>query len=133
MSSSILTSVKKNLGIEESYTTFDADILMHINSALAILTQLGIGPENGFTVEDATTTWATIIGTDAQLNGVKTLVYLKVRLLFDPPTTGYLIDAMNKQIEEFTWRLSVYREETAWVDPSGTVVTTNTVLDGGDS
>lgn len=133
MSTSILTSVKKNLGLEASYTAFDPDILMHINSALSILTQLGIGPENGFTVEDATTTWATIIGTDAQLNSVKTLVYLRVRLLFDPPTTGYLVDAMNKQIEELTWRLSVYREGNAWTDPSGNVVPINTVLDGGDS
>jgi len=132
VSNSILTSVKKNLGLAVDYTIFDPDILMHINSALAVLTQLGIGPENGVTVEDASTTWATVIGTDAQLNGVKTLVYLRVRLLFDPPTTGYLIEAMNKQIEELTWRISVYREDTGWVSPIEVPIT-DTVLDGGDS
>lgn len=133
MFNSILTSVKKNLGLDVSYTAFDQDILMHINSALATLTQLGIGPENGFTVEDASTTWATIIGTDAQLNSVKTLVYLRVRLLFDPPTTGYLIDAMKEQIQELTWRISVYREGNSWIDPNGIVAAPDTVLDGGDA
>ena len=132
MEPSILTSTKKVLGIAEDYTAFDPDIVMHINSALATLTQLGIGPENGFTIEDDEAVWATFIGTDPRLNAVKTYVYLKVRMVFDPPTTSYLLEAFNKQIQEHEWRLNAYREDTAWVDP--TVLDDlelGNVLDGG--
>ena len=111
---SILTSVKKVLGIADSYTAFDPDILMHINSVFATLNQLGIGPVEGFSIDDATTTWGAFLGTDKRLNSVKSYMYLKVRMMFDPPTTSFHITAMERQIAEFEWRLNVYREETGW-------------------
>jgi hypothetical protein len=115
---SILTSTKKILGIAEDYTVWDLDIITHINTAFSTLTQLGVGPAEGFMIEDATAEWSDFISDgDLQYNSVKTYVFLRVRMLFDPPTTSYLIEAMNKQIEELEWRLNVHREETAWVDP----------------
>jgi len=117
MSDSILTSTKKVLGIEELYTAFDVDILMHINSVFSTLHQLGIGPVDGFFIEDATPTWTTFLGTDPRLNSVKTYVYLKVRILFDPPGTSYLIDSLRNQAEELEWRLNVVRETDDWVNP----------------
>ena len=117
MSDSILTSTKKVLGIEELYTAFDVDILMHINSVFSTLHQLGIGPVDGFFIEDATPTWTTFLGTDPRLNSVKTYVYLKVRILFDPPGTSYLIDSLRNQAEELEWRLNVVRETDDYVDP----------------
>lgn len=115
--SSILTSVKKTLGLDESYEVFDVDILMHINSVFSTLNQLGIGPADGFSIEDSTVEWDAFLDGDARLNSVKSYVYLRVRLLFDPPTTSFLIDSQRRQVEELEWRLNVYREETAWVDP----------------
>jgi hypothetical protein len=118
METSILTSVKKNLGIDAAYTVFDHDILTYINGTFSTLTQLGVGPVNGYAIEDETPTWSDFIeDDDPRYNSVKTYVTLKVRMLFDPPVTSYLLDAMTKQIEELEWRISVYREETGWVDP----------------
>ena len=123
MENSILTSTKKALGIDASYEVFDLDIITHINSAFSTLTQLGVGPANGFMIEDESATWDDFFQTpDFQYNSVKTYVYLKVRLLFDPPQTSYLIAAMEKQIEEIAWRLNVHREETAWVDPDPPII-----------
>jgi hypothetical protein len=133
MLTSILTSIKKSLGIDVSYTAFDEDIIMHINSAFSTLEQLGVGPEGGFAISDATAVWTSFMGTDARLNSVKTYVYLSVRLLFDPPATSYLITAMEKQKEEFAWRLNVTREEVIWVDPDPVPVGPGSVLDGGDA
>jgi hypothetical protein len=115
---SILKSTKKILGIGEADTSFDVDIVTHINSVLAVLDQVGIGPVNGYMIEDDTATWDTFIGTDPRLNLVKTYLYLRVRLLFDPPSTSYAIDAMKNQIAEFEWRLNVQREEESWTDPT---------------
>lgn len=117
MEDSILTSVKKVLGIEAGYTAFDEDILMHINSVFSTLNQLGVGPTDGFAITDMSTTWDAFLGADPRLNSVKTYVFLKVRILFDPPGTSYLIESMRKQAEELEWRLNVYREETGWTDP----------------
>lgn len=123
MTQSILTSVKKILGIAEDDDSFDIDIIIHINSVFSILNQLGIGPEEGFEIEDATTTWDAFVS-DKRLVSVKTYVYLRVRLLFDPPNTSYVIESANKQISEIEWRLSVQRESTAWVDPNPQPATT---------
>lgn len=133
MLTSILTSVKKNLGIDVSYTAFDEDIIMHINSAFSTLEQLGVGPEGGFAISDATAEWASFIGTDARLNSAKTYVYLYVRLIFDPPSTSYLITAMEKQRDEIGWRLNVTREEVIYTDPDPATVGPGSVLDGGDA
>lgn len=139
MSESILDSTKKVLSLDASYTAFDQDIILHINSVFVTLTQLGIGPVDGFAITDNTATWDDFIGTDLRLNSVKTYIYLRVRMLFDPPTTSYLIEALRKQIEELEWRLNVYREETGWVDPDPVIPDTDVwdpfgdgfVVDGG--
>ena len=123
MEPSILNSTKKVLGIAEDYTVFDVDITMHINTALSTLTQLGVGPAEGFTVENAGDEWEDFVDPDDhQYNAVKSYVYLKVRMLFDPPTTSYLITAHQRQIEELEWRLNIHREETGWVDPAPDVI-----------
>lgn len=116
MAQSILTSVKKILGLAESDTSFDVDVLLHINSVFSILDQVGIGPDGGFMIEDDSPTWDDFV-TDKRMNSVKTYVYLRVRLLFDPPNTSFVIDSMNKQISELEWRLNVVREGDSWVDP----------------
>ena len=121
MEPSILKSTKKILGVGEADTSFDVDIMTHINSVLAVLTQVGIGPNNGYMIEDDAASWDAFIGTDPRLNLVKTYLYLKVRLMFDPPGTSYAIDAMEKQIAEFEWRLNVMREEESWIDPTAPV------------
>ncbi len=104
---SILTSIKKLLGIEEEYTQFDNDIIMHINSVFLNLTQLGVGPAEGFLIEDDTATWEDFIGDSNQLQAVKSYMYLKVKLLFDPPLSSSVIESMNRMIAELEWRLNV--------------------------
>ena len=106
---SILTSIKKMLGIDEEYTHFDADVIMHINSVLMILTQLGVGPAEGCMIEDDTSTWVDFIpeANAAQLHAVKSYIYMKVKLIFDPPLSSAVIESMNRQIAEFEWRLNV--------------------------
>lgn len=131
MSDSILTSTKKVLGLDEDYTAFDPDILMHINSVFSTLCQLGIGPAGGFAIEDATAEWVDFLGGDPRLNSVKTYVYLRVRLLFDPPTTSFVQDSMKRQIEELEWRLNVQWEGSGWTNPFDQVVSGDITLDGG--
>lgn len=128
MEQSILKSTKKILGIAADYIAFDLDIITHINAAFFTLTQLGVGPAVGFTIEDESAEWYDFIENDNQLNTVKSYVFLKVRQLFDPPATSYLITAMEKQIEQFEWRLNVNRESTAWVYPVPTVIIPNSDL-----
>lgn len=119
MDNSILTSTKKVLGLAADYTAFDEDVLIHINSAFSTLTQLGIGPSTGFMIEDSSTDWSEFVDMDSdpQFNSVKSYVFLKTKMLFDPPQTSFVIDALNKQIEEMEWRLNVHREETGYTDP----------------
>lgn len=105
MQESILTSIKKLLGITEEYKHFDADIIMHINSVLMILMQLGIGPEDGFSISDDSSVWSDLLGENVTwLESVKTYVYLKVSLLFDPPQSGTLLNSKKELIEEFEYR-----------------------------
>lgn len=111
MEPSILTSTKKVLGIAETYTAFDLDILTHINSSFSTLDQLGVGPAGGATIEDARAEWDSLELPQNQLNMVRTYVFLRVRLIFDPPSTSFAIAAMEKQLEEHVWRLNVFREE----------------------
>lgn len=107
---SILTSIKKMLGIEESYEHFDADIVIHINSVLATLTQLGVGPESGFSISDKTATWSDFIGSATNLDAIRSYIYLKVRLLFDPPTVAAVLESMNRQASEYEWRINISAE-----------------------
>jgi hypothetical protein len=111
MESSILISTKKILGVAANYTAFDLDIITHINSAFSILNQLGVGPVMGFAIEDDAAVWADLALPQNQLSMVRTYIFIKARMLFDPPTTSFLIEAMNKQIEEHEWRLTIFREE----------------------
>lgn len=104
---SILTSIKKLIGIDEEYTQFDTDIIIHINSVLMVLTQLGVGPSEGFMISDEYSTWEDFIGNKPYLNSVKTYVYLRVKLLFDPPPSSAAIESSKKIIDEFEWRLLV--------------------------
>lgn len=108
---SILTSIKKMLGIDEEYDCFDTDIILHINSVFMILTQMGVGPSEGFTISDKTTTWDEFVQNSKKLESVKSYVYLKVKLLFDPPLSSAVMDATNRLISELEWRLNVAGEE----------------------
>jgi hypothetical protein len=131
---SILLSVKKILGLPEDYTAFDFDVITHINSVFVTLNDLGIGPDNGFMIEDDVPTWSEFVGEDPRQNSVRTYVSLRVRMLFDPPTTSYLINAMNEQIKELEWRLNTRREESNWTPPIPKVgfdPVTEGVFDGG--
>lgn len=107
---SILDSTKKMLGFEPDYTAFDLDIITHINTVFFTLQQLGVGPDQGFMIVDREATWAEFVGTD-NINGVKSYVYLRVRLLFDPPTSSFHLESLNKQAGELEWRLNVKMEE----------------------
>lgn len=104
MQESILTSIKKLLGITEEYTHFDADIIMHINSVFMILMQLGIGPTDGFSISDDSAVWSDFLSDVTWFESVKSYVYLKVKLIFDPPQSGTVIGSMEKLITEFEWR-----------------------------
>lgn len=107
MNDSILTSIKKLLGIAEEYDNFDADIIMHINSVFMILNQLGIGPSEGFRIEDKTTEWSEYVSEDENLDAVKTYMHLRVKMLFDPPQGSGVMESYNRSINELEWRLNV--------------------------
>lgn len=116
---SILNSVKKMLGIEADYDHFDPDILMAINSTFTVLCQLGVGPDEEFSIEGPETTWSDFFALcDKPINLVKSYIYLKTKLLFDPPTTGVLHEAMERQIQEFEWRLNVADENYELNNPN---------------
>ena len=106
--SSILQDIRKMIGPSETYTHFDRDLIIHINSVFTILNQLGVGPESGFTITGETEDWSDFLPEGEQLEIVKSYMYLKVKLMFDISTmTSPLIDVMNRQIAEFEWRLNV--------------------------
>lgn len=105
---SILTSIKKLLGIDESYSHFDPDLVMHINSVFSILTQMGVGPSDGFSITGKEETWSDFLQDNpARMQLAKSYMNLKVKLLFDPPLSSAALDAINRQISEFEWRLFV--------------------------
>lgn len=104
---SILTSVKKRLGILEEYEYFDDDIIMAINSALSILTQIGVGPENGFAITDNTSKWSDFIGSDKRLNMVQQFVFVRVKIIFDPPANSFTVEALKREADELVWRIEV--------------------------
>lgn len=118
MESSILNSVKKVCSLAPSYTAFDEDILMHINGALSTLSQLGIGPALGFQISDDAPTWSDLFADDPRYNNIKNYIQLKTRIAFDPPATSFHLTAMQDQIKELEWRLSVLREGDTWIDPT---------------
>ena len=103
---SILTSIKKLLGIAEEYEHFDSDIMIHINSVFSILNQLGVGPEEGFAIKDKTAAWSDFIQDEQNIESVRSYVYLKVKLLFDPPLSSAVMESINRSINELEWRLN---------------------------
>lgn len=112
---SILQSIKKMLGLDENYDAFDDDVMMHINSVLMILTQLGVGPKNGFSITGEEETWENYLGEDiSKLSAVKTYVYLKVKTMFDPTSSSVVNEATKEMLKELEWRLNSeieYKEE----------------------
>jgi hypothetical protein len=118
MPTSILNSVKKTLGVPEDYEAFDPDIILHINSVLSVLEQLGVGPAGGTFIDGPDQTWEEYIAIPSKFNLIRSYVSLRVRLLFDPPVSSFHVDAIKEQIREFEWRLNVQREDTEWVDPN---------------
>lgn len=109
---SILISIKAMLGISKDYNAFDAVIVMHINSVFMNLNQLGVGPAKGFSIIDDADKWSDFISEDSQkFESVKSYVYLKVKLLFDPPLNSSIIESMKQQVNELEWRLNVAAED----------------------
>lgn len=107
---SILTTIKKLLGIGEEYDHFDQDIITHINSVFMDLNQIGVGPKDGFIIQDEAATWSDFIKDKAKFEAVKTYIYLRVKLLFDPPSSSAVIEAINRDISRYEWRLNVAAE-----------------------
>jgi hypothetical protein len=107
---SILTSVKLMLGITEENTDFDTQLILHINTVFMNLNQLGVGPENGFRIEDNMTDWEEYITEEDNIDAVKSYVYLKTKLLFDPPLSATVMEATKQMIHELEWRLNVQAE-----------------------
>ena len=105
-----LTSLKKRLGVEEDYTQFDVDIIIHINSVLMVLNQMGVGPALGFAISSKSQTWTNYLGTNTNIEAVKSFVYMKVRLIFDPPSSSFVLEAIKREITELEWRLTIHAE-----------------------
>lgn len=109
---SILTSIKKLLGIAEEYDHFDQDLIIHINSAFMVLNQLGVGPKDGFSIHGSNEVWSDFVPDNSNLEAVKTYILLKVRLVFDPPAHSFVIDSIKNTISELEWRLNVQVENS---------------------
>lgn len=103
---SILNTIKKMLGYEPDYDVYDTDLVVHINTVFMELNQLGVGPEECFVIEDDGEEWDEFLDGDTNFEAVKTYIYLKCKLVFDPPTTSFGIDAINKQLDRLEWRLN---------------------------
>lgn len=107
---SILTSIKALLGPAEEYEHFDVPLIMFINSTLAVVTQLGLGPKEGFVIKDKTAKWTDLAPEGPALELAKEYVYAKVKLKFDPPTTASHVEALKETIREYEWRANVAAE-----------------------
>lgn len=110
MNESILESIKKDLGISKEYDHFDKDIIDCINSVLMIVSQLGIGPEGGYFIDGYENQWSDLIPDNLNLKAVKSYIYIKVKLIFDPPASSVIVDALKKEADEYEWRLNVMAE-----------------------
>lgn len=107
---SILISIKKLLGIAEEDDSFDMDIIMLINSAFVTLQQIGVGPSEGFAIEDDLATWVDYLGDDKVVSTVRNYIWLKVKMVFDPPTSSFVMEAIKHEIAEDEWRLMMHAE-----------------------
>lgn len=107
VANSILDTTKKALGIDADNKEFDVDIIMHINSTFSILNQLGVGPTDGFAINDSSTLWSAYLQDNLLLNSVKSLMYLQVLVWFDPPGTSFVLTSRQEQLKELQWRINV--------------------------
>ena len=108
MDDSILNTIKQMLGLDSDYDAFDTDVIIHINSALSTLSQVGVGPSIGFKITGPDEMWSEFIGYGINdLESVKTYVYCKVKMLFDPPASSFVMKAMEENCKEIEWRLNV--------------------------
>lgn len=112
MEESILNSIKKLLGLSKEYEAFDTDIIIHINTAFMILNQLGVGSKDIFKIQDANSVWSDFLPNSENLESVKTYIYLKVKIVFDPPLNASVLESMKQTINELEWRLNVETEST---------------------
>lgn len=108
---SILNDLKSALGVASDYTAFDTDILLHLNSVLGNVTQLGVGPRTGFEVKDKDVKWSALLGEELRLNVVKSYIYDSVRSLFDPAQIGFVLTATKERIDQQAWRTTVVVDE----------------------
>lgn len=111
MNESILLSIKKLLGIEATYTAFDEDIVVHINTALSVLRQLGVGPKDGFKITGSSETWDDLLGDSEKLEMAKTFIFTQVKPIFDPPSNSFVLSALKEESAELAWRLNIAAEE----------------------
>jgi len=139
MEQSILKSTKKLLNVSPDDDAFDLDIMTHINNAFSNLHDIGVGPTEGFVIEDESAEWGDFLDPveeKIKLSKAKTVVFLSSRLAFDPPNSGFLKDALEGQLREAMWRLNANREATEWTDPDPggeeDEAPADPVLDGGD-
>lgn len=130
MDESILDSIKQALGLDKDYHPFDFEILMHINSVIATLTQLGVGPSSGLVI-DKDTTWSALLLSDSHLNASMSYIFLRVKMIFDPPNTQALVSSYEKRIEEEEWRLVVAAEPYIPQLIPGVIDEDPIILDGG--
>ena len=114
---SILKDIKKAIGVAPDYPEFDHDIILFVNAVVSTLNQLGLGPDEGFRIEDDTREWDDFLEGDKRLNNVKSYLVLRTRLLFDPPSTSFAITAMREQITELEWRINAQREQDTYPNP----------------
>lgn len=113
---SILITIKKMLGLDSDYTPFDTEVMVHINSVFSLLAQLGAAPSEGFYIDGAEEKWSDYFPDPSAAQLIKTYIYLKVRLLFDPPATSFVIASMEKQIQEYEWRINVMADRAVTAD-----------------
>lgn len=116
VSESILLSVKKMLGLDKDYDVFDPELIIHINTVFGTLHQLGVGPEDQFRISGDSEVWSDFTTEGEQTDEVKSYVYLRVRLLFDPPSSSFVLSSFKEQLQELEWRLNVKADEIKGIE-----------------
>jgi len=111
MQESILLTIKQMLGIPSEYSVFDEELAVYINTVIAALRQLGVGPENGFAITGENESWEDYIGDTLMYENVKAYIYLKVRMMFDPPSSSFVLEAFKNQAAEIEWRIYIQADE----------------------
>lgn len=111
MNDSILNTIKKMLGMDAEYTAFDTDIIVHINSCFMKLNQLGVGPKTPFIITGKDETWTSFFGGKGDVEAAKTYIYINVKLVFDPPTSSFVVEALKEMEKEYEWRLMAQVEQ----------------------